>query len=633
MRTIDGHKLLQMNETLAAYLQEGKLEEADRLDAEMIQYCGTDGRVVINRVEAPPRVMYMYAFNRAMLQMAHCYVQEAVLSMIDVMETLYIGGVQEDIYFAFDVLAEQRGMRDRFRQPFDLACDYLLIGTLCTLRFPAISLSFYWKAKVIFKSAGLHDLEEFTETFIRTQYEILASSYKDVDTEGAMMFREAAAKITAVCKVPPRETCHRPNLVPLYMTKRGVQLSEEQKKIREVVKNYEHHVTTYEDVEAVSQLMPQFDANQSMLLKRFKDLDENKPESLPNIMEVLDVVCYDEERYAIIFDNDQRSQMLFGEVHESEGMIDTVINSDGKYVYSSQGIIPHMFYRGQTEKKDPCKPSLYRGLTEKKQFIEQLKLCEFSLLLHKHPSSAFFDEGMTNELNNGAKEHHSLYIDDEALGQHYGIKTQYLDLTADKWVAAFFACCDYKVNPATERDGYEKHTKDTVGVFYAYQASPDYKPDGNLRPIGLQPQSRPVFQAGYVKRLSENDDFNSVATAIPFRYHSGCTSILYWLFGQSGHIQPPEVIELKAKCIVLEDCCFSKAAYELAHRRYYKYLTDVEFEALVSGYKLKSQTAPLVDFSEEELLQAREDRKQLEPFIRMNLRAKQVFSMKYNSGN
>lgn len=43
----------------------------DKLDAEMIQYCGTDGRVVINRVVAPPRLMYMYAFNRAMLQMRH----------------------------------------------------------------------------------------------------------------------------------------------------------------------------------------------------------------------------------------------------------------------------------------------------------------------------------------------------------------------------------------------------------------------------------------------------------------------------------------------------------------------------------------------------------------------------------
>ncbi len=631
MRTIDGNKLMQMNEKLAFYLQEGRLEEADKLDAEMIQYCGTDGRVVINQVEAPPRLMYMYAFNRAMLQMIHCYVQESVLSMIDVREILNIGGLQDDIYFLFDLLAKQRGTRDSFRQPFDLACDYLLIGALCALRFPAISLSFFWKAKVIFKSAGLCDLEEFTETFIRTKYEILSSSYKDVDPKGAEMFREAAAKITAVCIVPSRETCHRPSLVPLYMTTQGMQLTDEQKKIREAVKDYEHHVTTFEDIVAINQLLLKFDANQSMSLNMFKNLDESKPDSLPNIIEVLDVVCYDEERYAIHFGNDQRSLMLYGDVHESEGLIDTVVNSDGKYVYSSQGIIPYVFYRGQTVKKDPCKPSLYRGLNEKQQFIERLKLCEFSLLLHKHPSSVFFDEGLTNELNNGAKEHHSLYIDDEALGQHYGIKTQYLDLTTDKWVAAFFACCDYKVNPASERDVYEKHTEETVGVFYVCQASPDYKPDGNLRPIGLQPHSRPVFQAGYVKKLSEKDNFNNVAIAIPFRFHSGCSSILYWLFNQSGHIQPPEMIELKAKRIVLEEHCFSKAAYELAHRMYYKDLSNDEFVALMNDYCLKSQSEPLVDFTEEELYQTHEDGKLLVPYIRMNLRAKQVFCMTYNS--
>ena len=35
MRTIDGKKLMQMNEALASYLQDGRLEKADKLDAEM----------------------------------------------------------------------------------------------------------------------------------------------------------------------------------------------------------------------------------------------------------------------------------------------------------------------------------------------------------------------------------------------------------------------------------------------------------------------------------------------------------------------------------------------------------------------------------------------------------------------
>lgn len=372
MRKIDTNKLFQMNEELASYLQEGRLDDADRLDEEMIQYCGTDGRVVINRVIAPPRPMYMYAFNRAMLQMSHCYVQEAVLSMIDVMETLYFGGVQEDIYYVFDTLAESRGKRDLFHHPFDLACDYLLMGALCTLRFPSLAISFYWKAKVIFKSAGLHELEEFADTFIRTQYEILACTYNDNDPEGAKMFRGAAAKITAECKVPPRHTCHRPNLIPMYMTKRGNQSTDEQQKIREALRNDKHHVVTYKDIEAINQLMPHFDAEHSLVLEKFKDIDANKPDSLPNILEVLEWVSYDEERYAVQFDNDQICLLSFGEIHDLEGMIDTVVTREGKYIYATQGIIPHMFYRGQAEMKDPCKPSLYRGLSDKQQLTERL---------------------------------------------------------------------------------------------------------------------------------------------------------------------------------------------------------------------------------------------------------------------
>lgn len=42
---------------------------------------GTDNRVVINRVVASVRSMYMYAFNHAMLRMNRGYVQEASTCM------------------------------------------------------------------------------------------------------------------------------------------------------------------------------------------------------------------------------------------------------------------------------------------------------------------------------------------------------------------------------------------------------------------------------------------------------------------------------------------------------------------------------------------------------------------------
>ena len=617
MRKIDANKLFQMNEALATLLQKGKLDEADRLDEEMMQYVGTNGRVVINQVVAPPLLMYMYAFNRAMLQMNHSRVQEAVLSMIDVMETLYFGRVQEDIYFVFDMLAELRGRRNQHYQPFELACDSLLMATLCTRRFPSIALSFFWKARTLFKETGLDEL--------------LSIQYGKLDPEGAALFKEAASNITAFCKIPARETVHRPNLVPVERTRLG-QLKKEQEPQKEsAFKDCDYHVITYEEVEHIAKLYPEFDSKQSMVTKLLGGLDESHPEKLPNILEVLEVVCYDEERYGVLYDRKSPFAKLGTGAHDEDGKIETVVNPEGKYVYLAQGLVKNLFYRGQTIKHNPCYPSLYRNLRKKQQFVELLKLCEFSILLHKHPSSALFDIGLSNHLGNGKDEHHCMHIDDEALAQHYGIKTPYLDVTADKWVAAFFACCDYKSNPEGERDVYEKHTKEDVGVFYVYQAYPDFTPDGAFRPIGMQPQSRPVRQAGYVRKLHEKEDFNTIATVIPFRFHSGCSSILYWLFDQSGQIQPLEVIELKAKRIVAEERRFSEAAYQLAHRKYFSQLNDEEFEGMVNDYQLKKQADPIVDFTQEELQQCVVERNMIEPYLRFNTRTEQIIIMPYEA--
>lgn len=171
---------MQLNEQLAACLEEGNIEEADKLDADLIQLVGTNNRVVYRKGVMPPVLTYLYAFNRCMLQMNHGYVQEASLSMIDVMETLYFGRVQQDIYFVFDMLAGLFGTRDRFSQPYVLACDYLLMAVLCERRFPAMSLSFFWKSHTIFSKLGDADLAEFTHAFIKIQYGLVAVTYEKV---------------------------------------------------------------------------------------------------------------------------------------------------------------------------------------------------------------------------------------------------------------------------------------------------------------------------------------------------------------------------------------------------------------------------------------------------------------------
>ena len=314
---------------------------------------------------------------------------------------------------------------------------------------------------------------------------------------------------------------------------------------------------------------------------------------------------------------------ISGDLHEKDGKINMVVNPEGKYMFLSQGLVKNIYYRGQTKKYSPCYSSLYRKLSAKERLIERVKLCEFSILLQKHPCSHLFNRGIVNGLGNGTSEYHQLSIDDEALAQHYGIKTEYLDVTVDKWVAAFFACCDY-VSPENDRDRYDIHTKNDIGVFYVYQGKPDIRPNGNFRPIGVQPHSRPVLQAGYVKRMSRYKDFSTMAAAVPFKYDPGCARALYDLFGQSYRIQPTELIEQKAKRIVNENHCFSEAAYKMTHHRYYKKITDEKFETMIQQYGLKSQSTPIVDFTDKELQQAFADRQIWEPYLWKMAYAQQI---------
>ena len=107
--------------------------------------------------------------------------------------------------------------------------------------------------------------------------------------------------------------------------------------------------------------------------------------------------------------------------------------------------------------------------------------------------------------------------------------------------------------------------------------------------------------------MEKDQNFNDLAHGIKFRFDRGCANIVYWLFDQSMKIQPEEVIELKAKRIVEETATFSRAAYELTHKRYFSEMSNESFFQMVEDYGLKVQEEPLVDFSVAELERAKND--------------------------
>ena len=591
---------LRLTEEFAAALISDDLGLAQAIDEKLIALVGTNDRAVWILVDVPPRPMMGYSFNRAIMRLRLGWIEEAVLSMIDTMETLHFSGLHEDIYYLLDMLSQARGKHDFFSSPFQLACDYLLMATLTEWSFPAMSLSFFWKAKTLFGKLGYQDLAGFTKGMIQTQCTYIGEYYKKEDPEGAKRFSEYAASLNGINTIIPPRGVNRKQEWPESPFKDRSGRSQEE--LQDIYKKLNPHFKTVDEDRKMNDNWPPFLVKEDSLL--FKKYGRSRKGVLPNILQLMELLCYDEEKYALRCETNRVVNVIHGSVHDREGTLDQIVDGD-HFVFFPRGILNNVYYRGQTIRFPHCRPSLLRDRSERDIFIERVKLCEFSILLHKHPSARLFKNGQWGRLNDGRIESHVMRVDEEALAQHYGILTEYLDVTADKWVAAFFTCCDYNRTASDDRDNYVMHTGNDIGVFYVYQDRTYVKGKDTLHPIGLQPLSRPVLQAGYVLRMKPGQNFNRMASGIRFRFDAGCSRILYWLFDQSNKIQPEEMIEKKAKRIVEETGLFSRQAYGLAHSRYFPSLSKRQFNALIRKYGLKVQDAPIVDFSPEELEKAK----------------------------
>lgn len=150
-----------------------------------------------------------------------------------------------------------------------------------------------------------------------------------------------------------------------------------------------------------------------------------------------------------------------------------------------------VLYRGQGKYHGTCLPSLYRQeLTEEEIFVEHVRIAEFRLFLEQFDVTRHFKEC-------------GYVVDYVGLAQHYGLKTDVLDVTSDIDISMFFAMCDY--DECT--DTYKPKTEDKEYVGYIYAILSNETSDDSKNPfgvfsnkinvIGLQPFQRPGKQKGY----------------------------------------------------------------------------------------------------------------------------------------
>lgn len=241
-----------------------------------------------------------------------------------------------------------------------------------------------------------------------------------------------------------------------------------------------------------------------------------------------------------------------------------VRNKDGKYILLPTALDQSFVFRGQTKFHNECLPTLYRKKdnTEEEELIERLRCCEFEVYLKQLPQVADFEERHFN-------------IDFIGLAQHYGLKTDVIDLTNSLDVAMFFAMCNMSDDGKTFCP--QKEEKEYIGYIYAVgttefaNGANDIKSlfDGRLSAIGMQPFYRPGNQRGFGLHLKKGETLTGLLYS--FSYTKADSEQVYRFFSNGDVLWHEDEISRVAREI-RDTYVFSYTAMNLCFKRYYKRL-------------------------------------------------------------
>lgn len=276
---------------------------------------------------------------------------------------------------------------------------------------------------------------------------------------------------------------------------------------------------------------------------------ENEPNDknlndYPTILDIVDGIIQEEERlltdkYPLIHNHTSFTQL------ERPGryvmMSPTGDNNTIELLPTSKSRMT--YYRGQSCFFSPCKPSLFRDEDNihTNILISRLQIAELFCCMRKHP--VIWDIMLTRLNFENKLFNVPIPIHFEGLAQHYGIKTSFLDITADKWAAAFFAITKNErgryIPIDTNNSAHPKY-----GVFYRYSwRHPNGSiHSGEVHAIGLHYFNRPGAQSALVIHMKDNDDFNVIegVEKIFFRQDNDATKLVYDLCQQGRRFFPED---------------------------------------------------------------------------------------------
>ena len=249
------------------------------------------------------------------------------------------------------------------------------------------------------------------------------------------------------------------------------------------------------------------------------NLSKNEIRELPTILDVMDILAAREN----IRKNANPTNLHPWKAFEIGYYIPVSMGAGSATIrYIPSGPCYATFYRGQNCHFDKCIPSFYRIDSLEKMIVARLLVHEFQLLVLSHP--------IINELIC-----RTVSVNLEALAQHYGFATNMMDVSNDKWTAAFFACtkCDKgNYSPVDENYG------DGFGVIYVSTPDPQLG-ESDLETLLFRTDSigfhffpRPTSQSayGFLMNKGENFDKNPFFEKILFRHDKKASQ---WVFETS----------------------------------------------------------------------------------------------------
>jgi len=220
-------------------------------------------------------------------------------------------------------------------------------------------------------------------------------------------------------------------------------------------------------------------------------------------------------------------------------------------------------YRGQNEDFGVCKTTLDRCESIEEQFLNICRTIAFEELLEIHPfvqftrSITFLENPISLNLT--------------GMAQHYGLHTDYLDVTNHFDVACFFAACKYQDGQYIPIGNISK-----PGIIYQINelfipslTQFEHNQNIELEYLGWQPLPRPEQQRASVLKVTKDTNLDTVSSVQKYYFkHSSSQSRRIWKQFDEGRSLFPDdsAADLANQCKFLNS--FTKGQIEKSFNRF-----------------------------------------------------------------